>query len=148
MSLIRWNPFDEFDKLSRDVNRLFTTSPLASREGGAPDAGRFVPAVDIYEDDDKTELHVEVPGMDKEAIDVKVDNNILTIRGERKFDSEEKKGSYHRLERSYGMFERSFSLPDYVDADNIKGSYDQGVLVLSLPKLPKAQPKQIDISVK
>jgi len=146
MKLQKWNPFDEFEKLYHNVNSVLRSSPFSKK--GEEDMGEsFVPAVDIYEDDDKTELHIEVPGIQKDAIDVKVDNGVLTIKGERKFDKEEKKDKYFRLERSFGMFERSFTLPDYVDSEKIEGKYDNGVLVLSLPKVPKAKPKKIDIKV-
>jgi len=146
MKLQKWNPFDEFDKLYSDVNKVFRQSPFTSKtEGGA--APGFVPAVDIYEDDEKTELHVEVPGIEKDAIDVKIDNGVLTIKGERKFQHQEQKDKHFRLERSFGMFERSFTLPDYVDAEKIEGKYDNGVLILSLPKQPKAKPKKIEIKV-
>jgi len=145
MKLQKWNPFDEFDKLYSDVNKVFRQSPFTSKPEGAGPG--FVPAVDIYEDDEKTELHVEVPGIQKDAIDVKIDNGILTIKGERKFQHEEKKDKHYRLERSFGMFERSFTLPDYVDAEKIEGKYDNGILVLSLPKQPKAKPKKIEIKV-
>lgn len=146
MKLQKWNPFIEFDKLYHDVNKAFRSSAFTNKE----DEDRretFVPAVDIYENDERTELHVEVPGIKKEEIDVKVDNGVLTIKGERKLEKEEKQDKHYRLERSFGMFERSFTLPDYVDAEKIEGKYENGILLLTLPKVPRAKPKKIDIKV-
>jgi HSP20 family protein len=105
------------------------------------------PAVDIYEDEHNITLKVEVPGIDEKDIDVRLENNTLTIRGERKFEKEEKEENYRRVERQYGSFSRSFTLPNIVDAENVSASYDKGVLEVRLAKKAEAKPKQIKVSV-
>jgi HSP20 family protein len=107
----------------------------------------FVPAVDIYEDEKKVTLKLEVPGMAEKDLDVSVENNILTVKGERKFENEEKEENFHRIERRYGSFSRSFTLPSTVDTEHIEAHYQAGVLKLDLKKKPEAQPKQIKVSV-
>jgi HSP20 family protein len=107
----------------------------------------FVPAVDIYEDEKKVVLKLEVPGIEQKDLDVSVEKNTLTVKGERKFSSEEKEENFHRIERRYGSFFRSFTLPSTVDTEQVQASYNAGVLKLELAKKPEAQPKQIKINV-
>jgi HSP20 family protein len=107
----------------------------------------FVPAVDIYEDEKKVMLKLEVPGVDQKDLDVRVENHTLTVKGERKLESEEKEQNFHRIERRYGSFFRAFTLPSTVDTEHIDASYNAGVLKLELKKKPEAQPKQIKINV-
>jgi HSP20 family protein len=107
----------------------------------------FVPAVDIYEDEKKVMLKLEVPGIDEKDLDVSVENNTLTVKGERKFESEEKEENFHRIERRYGSFYRAFTLPSTVDTEHVQAKYNAGVLKLELLKKPEAQPKQIKINV-
>ena len=107
----------------------------------------FVPAVDIYEDEKKVMLKMEVPGIEQKDLDVSVENNTLTVKGERKFEAEEKEQNFHRIERRYGSFYRSFSLPTTVDTEGVAASYNAGVLKLELKKKPEAQPKQIKVNV-
>jgi HSP20 family protein len=117
-------------------------------EGEAPmSTASFVPAVDVYEDDKKVMLKLEIPGMDQKDLDVSVENNTLTVRGERRFESEEKEENFHRIERRYGSFFRAFTLPSTVDTEKVAASYNAGVLKLELMKKPEAQPKQIKINV-
>jgi HSP20 family protein len=118
------------------------------REGEAPmTTASFVPAVDIYEDPQKVVLKLEVPGIEEKDLDIRVENNTLTVKGERKFEKEEKEENFHRIERSYGSFYRAFTLPSSVDTENVGASYNAGVLKLELKKKPEAQPKQIKVNV-
>jgi HSP20 family protein len=144
MAITRWDPFREAVSLQNRVNSLFQNL----NEGEAPlTAANFVPAVDIYEDADKLVLKVEIPGMEEKDLDVRVEDNTLTVKGERKFATEEKEENFHRIERSYGSFFRAFSLPSTVETDHIQASYNAGVLKLELKKKPEAQPKKIKINV-
>jgi HSP20 family protein len=144
MAITRWDPFREVASLQNRVNSLFremneSDSPLTT--------AAFVPAVDVYEDEKKVMLKLEVPGIDQKDLDVSVENNTLTVKGERKFESEEKEENFHRIERRYGSFYRAFTLPSTVDTEHVQASYNAGVLKLELAKKPEAQPKQIKINV-
>jgi HSP20 family protein len=130
MSLIKHNPrgmtpWFGFDRFFEDFDRSFG------------EKGAWAPAVDIYEDEKAITLKAELPDMDEKNLDVKVEEGMLTIRGERKFENEEKKENFHRIERRYGSFERTFALPDTVDADNISAKYDKGVLKVVAPKVER-----------
>jgi len=107
--------------------------------------GRFVPAVDVSEDENRVVLTAEVPGISADDLDVSVDNGVLTIRGEKKEESESEKAGYHRIERCYGRFERRVRLPDYVDAEKIQATYKDGVLKLEMPKAEAAKARSIQI---
>src|SRR5215470_9725794 len=145
--LTRWEPFREFSSLQDRMNRLFQDSfGREGREEALATAG-FAPAVDVYEDEHKITLKIEVPGIDEKDIDVRVDNNTLTVHGERKFEKEEKEENYRRIERQYGSFTRSFTLPQTVDAENVSANYEKGVLKITLPKKAEAKPKQIKVNV-
>ncbi len=144
MAITRWDPFREVVALQNRVNSLFREmneddSPLTTAS--------FVPAVDIYEDPQKVVLKLEVPGIEEKDLDVRVENHTLTVKGERKFEKEEKEENFHRIERRYGSFYRAFTLPSTVDTEHIGASYKAGVLKLELAKKPEAQPKQIKINV-
>jgi HSP20 family protein len=142
----RWDPFREFTTLQDRMNRLFQDSFSPGRDE-ALSTSSFAPAVDVYEDEHKITLKIEVPGIDEKDIDIRVENNVLTVTGERKFEKEEKEENYRRLERHYGSFTRSFTLPNTVDADNIAADYDRGVLKVQLAKKAEAKPKQIKVNV-
>ena len=144
MAITRWDPFREVVALQNRMNSLFRD--LNENEGPLTTAA-FVPAVDIYEDSQKVVLKLEIPGMDQKDLDVRVENNTLTVKGERRFEAEEKEENFHRIERRYGTFYRSFTLPSTVDTENIGASYNAGVLKLELKKKPEAQPKQIKVNV-
>ena len=109
--------------------------------------GNFVPAVDVYEDTQKVVLKLEIPGIRREDLDIRVEGRTLTVRGERKFESEEKEENFHRIERRYGSFVRSFTLPATVDTDSIDAQSAEGVLTISLAKKAEAKPKQIEVKV-
>jgi len=144
MAITCWDPFREVVALQNRVNSLFRDL----NEGDDPvAAASFVPAVDIYEDAQKVMLKLEVPGIDQKDLDVRVENHTLTVKGERKFETEEKEQNFHRIERRYGSFYRAFTLPSTVDTESVAASYNAGVLKLELKKKPEAQPKQIQISV-
>jgi HSP20 family protein len=110
-------------------------------------AGTFVPPVDVYEDEHKLVLKLEIPGVNEGDLGIHLENNTLTVKGERKFEKEEKEENFHRIERRFGTFERTFRLPNTVDADKAEANYDKGILSISLVKRPEAKPKQIKIGV-
>jgi len=144
MAITRWDPFREVVALQNRVNSLFRDL----NEGeDAVAAASFVPAADIYEDPQKVVLKLEVPGIDQKDLDVRVENHTLTVKGERKFEAEEKEQNFHRIERRYGTFYRAFTMPSSVDTENVAANYNAGVLKLELKKKPEAQPKQIEIHV-
>jgi len=145
MAITRWDPFREVVALQNRLNSVFgnlnpeSDSPLTT--------GSFVPAVDVYEDEKKVVLKLEVPGIEEKDLDVRVENHTLTVKGERKFEKEEKEENFHRIERRYGSFYRAFTLPSTVDTENVDAKYENGVLKLELKKKPEAQPKQIKVNV-
>jgi len=144
MAIIRWDPFRDVMALQNRVNNLFREM----NEGDSPlTTASFVPAVDVYEDSKKVVLKLEVPGIEEKDLDVRVENNTLTVRGERKFEKEEKEENFHQIERRYGSFFRSFTLPTTVDSEHIDAGYVNGILKLELAKKPEAQPKQIKVNV-
>jgi len=144
--LTRWEPFREFTTLQDRMNRLFRDSFSEGREEALANSS-FAPAVDVYEDEHNVTLKIEVPGIDEKDIDVRVENNTLTVSGERKFEKEEKEENYRRVERQYGSFTRTFTLPTTVDNDSITATYDKGILKIKLAKKAEAKPKQIKVNV-
>jgi len=144
MVITRWTPFREVATLQNRVNSLFRD--ISDGESAMTTAS-FIPAVDIYEDEKKVVLKLEVPGIEEKDLDVSVENHTLTVKGERKLEKEEKQENFHRVERRYGSFYRAFTLPNTVDTENVAASYTAGVLKLELTKKPEAQPKQIKVNV-
>jgi HSP20 family protein len=144
MAITRWDPFREVVALQNRVNSLFRD---LNDDGDPVAAASFVPAVDIYEDAQKVVLKLEVPGIEEKDLDIRVENHTLTVKGERKFEAEEKEQNFHRIERRYGSFFRAFTLPSSVDTENVAANYSAGVLKLELQKKPEAQPKQIKVNV-
>src|SRR6516225_6057592 len=145
--LTRWDPFREFNTLQDRMNRLFRDSYGSEGHDEALTTSSFAPAVDVYEDEHNVSLKIEIPGIDDKDIDVRVENNTLTVHGERKFEKEEKEENFRRVERSYGSFTRSFTLPNTVDVEHVSANYDKGVLKITLPKKAEAKPKQIKVQV-
>src|SRR6202162_348929 len=143
--LTRWDPFREFGTLQDRMNRLVRESFGNGQETLATTG--FAPAVDVYEDEHSVTLKIEVPGIDEKDIDVRIENNTLTVHGERKFEKEEKEENFRRVERQYGSFTWSFTLPTTVDPEKVSASYDKGILKISLAKKAEAKPKQIKINV-
>jgi len=152
MAIVRWDPFREVVSLQSRLNSLFqnygqTDYGRGPNDGETLAAASFAPPVDIYEDDQKLVLKLEVPGVKQEDLDIEVEGRTLTVRGERKFSREEKEENFHRVEHRYGTFARSFTLPNSVDVENVKATYDAGVLQLELMKKAEAKPRQIKIGV-
>jgi HSP20 family protein len=147
MAITRWDPFQELNLITDRMNRLFQDSFAPVTRDEALTTSTFVPPVDIYEDDHNITLKIEVPGIDQKDIDVRLENNTLTVRGERKFEKEEKEENFHRVERRYGSFFRAFTLPSTVDAENVNAEYDNGVLKIALAKKAEAKPKQIKVNI-
>ncbi|MGM0578085.1 MAG: Hsp20/alpha crystallin family protein [Myxococcota bacterium] len=134
MTMSRWDPFRELDDFSRRLSRMFSMTP-SRREGEETMASaQWMPTVDISETPEDYVVTAELPGIDKEDIDLSLDNGILTLRGERRDEHEEKSERVHRVERSYGRFVRSFRLPDNVDPDAVRADYDNGVLTVNIGK--------------
>lgn len=144
MSLIKWDPFRELGSLRNELNRIFT----AGDGGGLSSLEAWTPSVDVVENDKAIKIKVELPEVEKKDIDVSIDGDTLTVSGERKLEKEEKKEDYTRIERSYGSFSRSFTLPDYVDREKIKAESKDGILKLTLPKTRpgKSEAKKVAIN--
>ena len=141
----RWEPQRGLTTLQDQINRLFSDSFDRSGEEGSLTA--WVPAVDIYETEHELVVKADLPDIDPKDLDIRVENNILTIRGERKFEKQVNEDKYLRVERSYGSFARSFTLANTVNAEAIKADYQNGVLTLTIPKREEAKPKQIKVNV-
>ena len=149
MTLVRWSdPYREFSHLQDRINRVFGEAYGRRDDEGLLTSGTWVPPVDIYQNgDQELVLKAELPDMTREDIDITVDNGTLTIRGEKKFSSEVKEEAFHRIERRYGTFSRSFSLPSSVDATKIAAEHKNGVLTVRLPPREEAKPRQIKVDV-
>ena len=143
--LTRWDPFREFTTLQDRMNRLFRDNYGEGQE--ALSTSTFAPPVDVYEDEHNVTLKIEVPGIDEKDIDVRIENNLLTVHGERKFEKEEKEENFRRVERQYGSFTRSFTLPNTVNPEQVQAHYDKGILKIQLAKKAEAKPKQIKVNV-
>src|SRR5262245_48746573 len=143
--ITRFEPFRDLLNLQNQVSRVFQDLGRGSDE--LLTSGTFVPPVDIYEDEHSIALKLEIPGINEKDIDIKLENNTLTVRRERSFEKEEKEENFHRIERRYGAFARSFTLPTTVDPENVEAGYENGVLKIKLAKRAEAKPKQIKIGV-
>jgi HSP20 family protein len=147
MTLItRWDPFRELATLQDRMNRLFQET-ASTGETSLTNSGAFIPPVDVYEDEHGLRLKLEVPGIDEKDLDVRIENNVLTVKGERKFEKEEKEENFRRVERRYGSFVRSFTLPNTIDSEKVSAEYKNGVLTLQLGKKAEAKPKQIKVNI-
>jgi HSP20 family protein len=142
MKLARWDPFQEFVAMSNRLNRTVNDSYTPRTEDAF---GAWTPPVDIFERQDHLVIRAEVPGVQKEDMDVRIENGVLTLHGERKQETDVKEESAHRMERVYGAFTRSFSLPTTVDAAKVTATYKDGVLEVTVPKAETAKPKCIEI---
>jgi HSP20 family protein len=151
IAIVRWEPFRDLMTVQDRMNRIFDDAFRgAARPGTEEDwalGGTWAPAVDIFEHEGNLVLKAELPGIDPKDVEVHVENNVLTLRGERKFESEVKREQYHRVERAYGTFSRSFTLPNVVDTEKIKAEFKDGLLRVTLPQREEAKPKQISIAV-
>lgn len=144
-SITRWDPFFNFAGFQEHLNRLLDSKAVGRCDTSALTA--WAPAVDIYETENELVIKADLPEINEKDLDVRVENNTLTIHGERKFEQKVKEGSYLRTERSYGSFSRSFSLPNTVNTDAIKAEYKNGVLTVELPKRAESKPKQVKVNV-
>jgi len=145
MAIIRWDPFRDLVTIREKMNRLFEDAVSGRSEDRDLMSGTWSPSVDIYETENEIVLSAEVPGIEDKDIEIKLEDNTLTLRGERKFNKETKEENFHRIERSYGSFYRSFSLPNYVDQENIRAEHEHGVLRVFLPKRQETKPKTVKI---
>jgi HSP20 family protein len=150
MAIVRWEPIRDLLSLQERMNRMFNEQFRGAQ--GTDDewalGGSWAPAVDIYEQGNDIVLKAELPGVDPKDVDIRLENNVLSLRGQRKLENEVKRESYHRVERSYGSFSRSFTLPSVVDQASIKAEFTDGVLKVVLPKREEAKPKQIEITAR
>ena len=146
MSIVRYDPFRDLRSLQDEVNRLFSSnlSRAFGDEGIA--RGAWNPSVDIYENKDQIVLEAELPGMNREDFELSIENNVLTLRGERRFEKKDETDNYHRVERSYGSFTRSFTLPQTVTAEGATAEYRNGVLRVTLPKREEVKARKIEIT--
>jgi HSP20 family protein len=144
-TLSRWEPFRGATTLQEQVNRLFGNE--LERAGEASNLTTWAPAVDIYETEHELVVKADLPEVEAKELDIRVENNVLTIRGERKFEKKVNEDNYLRVERAYGSFSRSFSLANTVNSEAIKADYQNGVLTLTIPKREEAKPKQIKVNV-
>lgn len=148
MALVRWDPFRELEEVSDRLNRMFARPATRSSNGKETMiVADWTPSVDISETEGEYQIKAEIPDVKKEDVKVTLEDGVLTIQGERKHEKEEKGTKYHRIERSYGSFVRTFSLPDVIDDDKVKAEFKDGILNLHLPKSEKAKPKAIEVKV-
>jgi len=145
MDIVRWYPFRDLITLRERMNRLFEDAFPHRGEEKELVASSWAPAVDIYEKENALVLATEVPGLDENDIEIKIEDNTLALKGERKFEKETKEENYHRIERSYGSFHRSFTLPRYIDEDKINAEYENGVLKITMPKKAELKAKKVKV---
>lgn len=148
MALIRWDPFQEMSALQESMNRLFSdVRAQAPVRGEEIVQGAWIPAVDIFETNEAIVLKAELPGITAQDISVEVKDNTLTLKGEKKFEKEVKEENYHRVERSYGSFQRAFTLPGTIHQEKVKAKFKDGILEITLPKVEEAKPKQVKVEI-
>ena len=146
MNLVTYDPFRELRSLQDDVNRLFRSSFTRGGDDNEMMRGAWAPSVDIFENKDNIVLEAELPGMKQEDFDLSIENNVITLRGERKFEKTDETDNYHRVERSYGSFTRSFTLPQTVSAEGATAEYNNGVLRVMLPKKEETKSRRIQVT--
>jgi len=145
MAIIRWDPYRDLITLREKMNRLFEES-----YGSRPDdrdliSSTWTPSVDIYEKENNLTLCAELPGIKEDDIEIRIEDNTLTLKGERNFEKETKEENYHRIERAYGTFQRTFTLPHYIDQDKIKAEHEDGILKIVMPKKSELKPRNVKI---
>ena len=146
MTIVRYDPFRDLRTLQEEVNRLFSTNLTRAFGDEGIGRGAWSPSVDIYENKDQIVLEAELPGMKQEDFDLSIENNVITLRGERRLEKTEETDNYHRVERSYGAFTRSFTLPQTVSGEGATAEYNNGVLRVTLPKREEAKPRRIEVT--
>jgi HSP20 family protein len=144
MNMLKYDPFRELRGLNDEMNRLF--SPYAQGHEGEFARGAWSPCVDIFEDQNRLIVEAELPGMNREDFEVSVENNVLTLKGERKFEKKTEGDNYHRVERSYGSFTRQFTLPQTITSEGARADFDGGVLRIALPKREETKARKIEVS--
>jgi HSP20 family protein len=146
MAITRWDPFRDLGILQERMNRVFEDAAVRGWKNDEPSATTsWSPAVDIYETDNEIMVQAELPGIDRKDIALQLENNVLTLKGDRRFEKETNQENYHRIERSYGGFSRAFTIPTIVDEDKIRADYRDGILKIALPKKEQVKAKQIKI---
>lgn len=145
MAIIRWDPYRDLITVREKMNHLFEEAVISRGEEKDLVSSSWTPTVDIFETENELVLSAEVPGINEKDIEIKIEDNTLTLRGERKFEKETKEENYHRIERAYGSFFRSFSLPLYINQDIIKAEHLNGVLKIIMPKKPELKPRKVKI---
>jgi len=146
-NMMRWDPFRDLMSIQNELNRLFgrTYAGGDGDSGGSTLAGAWVPPIDIFETKDTFVVSMELPGIEPDAVDVSVEDSVLTVKGERRFSSDVDEDSFHRVERRYGQFVRTLSLPATADAEKVVATFDKGVLTIEIPKSEQAKPRKIEI---
>jgi len=147
MAIVRFEPFNNLMTAQREFDRLFKEAFTPFYGEGELSTRTWAPPVDIYETENDIVLKAELPGVDSKDVEVRVEDNTLYLKGERMFEKEVKSESYHRVERSYGTFARSFSLPNSISTDKVKAEFKDGLLILTLPKREEAKPRTVKIDV-
>lgn len=145
MTIIRWDPFRDLVTLRERMNRLFEEAFTSRGEEKDLVASTWSPSVDIYEAENALVLTAEVPGIEEKDVEIKIEDSTLTLKGERNFEKEKKEENYHRIERAYGSFYRSFALPRNIDQDKIHAESENGILKITMPKKPELKPKKVKI---
>ncbi len=147
--IVRANPFRELSTLQNRINRVFGDIRFPALDADADlSTTAWAPAVNIFENEEEVSVTADLPGVRKEDVEITLENNVLTVKGTRKLENEEKRDNYHRIERAYGSFTRSFTLPNTVDGEKIFAEYHDGVLQIHLPKREESKPRQISVKVK
>lgn len=150
MALIRWEPVRELNTIQSEINRLFNTffeAPGAPNGGSTGSLRRWIPAMDLVESDEDFVLRADLPGVSESDVHIELEDNVLTVKGERKSEREERNEGYYRVERASGSFSRSLTLPEGVDPDAVNASFDRGVLEVRIPKPEARKPRRVEIAV-
>lgn len=150
MALIRWEPVAELNTIQNEMNRLFNTffdQPAATGRNGTGNGRRWLPAMDLVEADEHYVLRADLPGLSDEDVNVQLEDNVLTISGERRTEQDTKQQGRYRLERAFGSFSRSLSLPEGIDPDSVQAHFDRGVLEIRIPKPEQKKPRQVQITI-
>src|SRR5919106_3701527 len=145
MALVRWDPVREFDSLQSDMNRLFD-SFFQGRGANGGTGRRWIPPMDLVETENHLVLRADLPGMSEDDLDIEIKDGVLTVSGERKAEQEQKEEGFYRVERAFGRFSRSLSLPEGVDADKVSADFDKGVLEVRVPKPEERKPHRVAIA--
>jgi HSP20 family protein len=150
MALVRWEPVREITSIQNEMNRLFNTffdTPTAAEGGNGTSARRWIPAMDLVETEDAFVLKADLPGVTESDVNVEIEDNVLTVSGERKAEHEDKREGYVRVERSYGSFHRSLTLPEGIDPEGVQASFENGVLDIRIPKPEERKPRKVAIQL-